>query len=154
MRAVALLLLPAVLLAEEPEPGLVPIDIATGEDLEFVVKPGDAEAALKLILEAHEKHKKADVPAALRGYCEFMGNAGRLQLPRRYVDTVKSRIAAAHEKVKAEYEAALKRYERNRKEGLAALYVARGPNARAVTSKVEEAEQARKALYRYTRGAS
>ena len=39
-------------------------------------------------------------------------------------------------------------------EGLAALFVARGPNARPVISKIEEAEQAKSALYRYTRGAS
>jgi hypothetical protein len=39
-------------------------------------------------------------------------------------------------------------------EGLAMLFVARGDGARPVVSKVQEAESARKALRRYTRGAS
>ncbi len=39
-------------------------------------------------------------------------------------------------------------------DGLAALFVARQGNARAVTSKVAEAENARSALYAYIRGAS
>lgn len=39
-------------------------------------------------------------------------------------------------------------------DGLAALFVARQDNARAVTSKVAEAENARSALYAYIRGAS
>ena len=38
-------------------------------------------------------------------------------------------------------------------DGLAALFVARAQNARAVTSKVQEAEYAKSALYWYTRGA-
>lgn len=38
--------------------------------------------------------------------------------------------------------------------GLAMLFVARGQGARPVTSKVEEAESAKRALHRYTRGAS
>lgn len=116
-----LLLLPGLAFAQEPEPGVVPVDDFTVEDLVIAARAGDAQAALKTFLDGHAAHKKGDADTALLRYVAFMGMPGRLELPPRYVTTVKQRLEPLLDAVRKRYEAAVTVYRKDGAKGLAAL---------------------------------
>jgi hypothetical protein len=115
VRAALLLLLVA---QEAPEPGLLPADFVSPEPLVIARCRGDALATFR---DAHGKHKAGDADKALEGYLAFLGNPGRLDLPPRYAATVEARVKPLLEAVRARYDAAVARYAKDRRGGLADL---------------------------------
>ncbi|MFI5402669.1 MAG: hypothetical protein ACHQ1G_07015, partial [Planctomycetota bacterium] len=111
-------LLMLLLAQEAPEPGLLPANFLSPEPLVIAPAAGDALAAFR---DAHEKHKSGDTDGALQGYLSFLGNPGRVDLPPRYVTTVEARVKALLEAVRAQYDAAVAKYAKDRKGGLADL---------------------------------
>jgi len=119
MRPALLLILSAAAAAQEaPEPGLLPADFLSPEPLRIAPTTGDALATFR---DAHEKHKRGDTDGALKGYLAFLGNPKRLDLPPRYVTTVEARVRPLLGAVRASYDAAIARYVKDRKGGLAEL---------------------------------
>ncbi|MHC4547803.1 MAG: hypothetical protein ACYTEZ_03415 [Planctomycetota bacterium] len=106
---------------DEREPGLVPTDLVSLEELTVPPRPGDAREALATFVAAHQKQKRGDRAGALQGYLAFLGMPGRHVLPRRYLATVRRRVEALRAEVRARYDKALALYERDRRNGLAAL---------------------------------
>ena len=111
-------LLMLLLAQEAPETGLLPADFLSPEPLEIAPTRGDALATFR---DAHEKHKRGDADGALEGYLAFLGNPARVDLPPRYVTTVEARVKPLLEAVRARYDAAVAKYAKDRKGGLADL---------------------------------
>ncbi len=112
-------LLTLILVAQEaPEPGLLPADFLSPEPLLILPTEGDALAAFR---DAHGKQKSGDADGALQGYLAFLGNPARLDLPPRYVATVEARVKPLLEAVHGRYDAAVAKYAKDRKGGLADL---------------------------------
>jgi hypothetical protein len=118
MRRALLLLLAWTAAAEEPEPGIVPMDLAPPDPLEIAPSEGDPLAQFR---DAHERHKRGDLDGALQGYLAFLGNPKRLDLPARYVTTAEARVKPLLLAARARYDAAVSKYEKDRKGGLADL---------------------------------
>jgi hypothetical protein len=126
MRRWLLALLPAAAAAQEATepaqgataPGLLPKDFLSPEPLTIAPAEGDPLATFR---DAHEKHKKGDTDGALKGYLAFLGNPARLDLPPRYASTVEARVKPLLDAVRASYDAAVARYGKDRKGGLADL---------------------------------
>jgi len=111
-------LLMLLLAQEAPETGLLPAEFLSPEPLEIAPTRGDALATFR---DAHEKHKRGDADGALEGYLAFLGNPARVDLPPRYVTTVEARVKPLLEAVRARYDAAVAKYAKDRKGGLADL---------------------------------
>jgi hypothetical protein len=119
MRRWLLVLLPAAAAAQEaPQPGLLPVDFLSPEPLTIAPSEGDPLATFR---DAHERHKKGDTDGALKGYLAFLGNPARLDLPPRYLATVEARVKPLLEAVRASYDAAVHKYGKDRRGGLADL---------------------------------
>lgn len=113
------MLLPAAAAAQEaPQPGLLPKDFLSPEPLTIAPAEGDPLATFR---DAHERHKKGDTDGALKGYLAFLGNPARIDLPPRYVATVEARVRPLLGAVRASYDAAVAKYVKDRKAGLAEL---------------------------------
>ncbi len=119
MRRTVLLLVAALLAAEEAEKGPIVTGLLELPPLRYPGGPAEPEKALSLFLEAHAAHKRGELDKALEGYLAFRGGAGRHALPPRYLRTVEERLTALLGTVRARYTAMLALYERDRKAGLA-----------------------------------
>ncbi len=108
---------------DEPEPGLLPIKTVRVGEMPLAPVKGDAKTALKTFVAAHEAHKRKETDAALVGYVRFLGMPGRLELPPRYLATVRKRLEAMRKHVRALYDKALSLYAKDRVKGIAALQV-------------------------------
>ena len=106
---------------DEPEPGLLPIKTIRIGEMTLAPAKGDAQTALKTFVAAHEAHKREEHDAALVGYVRFLGMPGRLELPARYLTTVRKRLDAMRTEVRAQYDKALRLYSKDRVKGIAAL---------------------------------
>ena len=108
---------------DEPEPGLLPIKTVRVGEMPLASVKGDAKTALKTFVAAHEAHKRKETDAALVGYVRFLGMPGRLELPSRYLTTVRKRLDVMRSQVRALYDKALSLYAKDRVKGIAALQV-------------------------------
>ena len=108
---------------DEPEPGLLPIKTVRVGEMPLAPVKGDAKTALKTFVAAHEAHKRKETDAALVGYVRFLGMPGRLELPSRYLTTVRKRLEVMRSQVRALYDKALSLYAKDRVKGIAALQV-------------------------------
>lgn len=125
MRPFVLALLASALAAQEtanpPEPGPVDPRIVKWRKLGIVAHEGDAQAALRLFVEAHRRHVAGDRDGALAKYLAFLGTPGRHELPGRYLATVRRRVDELRARLREEYDAAVTLYRKDRERGVAAL---------------------------------
>jgi len=106
---------------ESSGPGLVRIDVVRLAALSVPVRPGDAKQSLQRFLKAHGDHEAGRLDEALRGYFEFLGMPGRHELPARYMETARERLAKLARPFEERYGNAARLYEQDRRAGLAAL---------------------------------
>ena len=97
---------------------LLPRDAAAAVEAQLTE---DARVALETFVDAHAAHKREETDHALAGYVQFLGMPGRLDLPVRYLITVRRRLDAMRGEARARYDKALKLYAKDRAKGVAAL---------------------------------
>jgi len=121
-----LLLLLSTVFGQEPaktDPGRIPTDIVEVGALRIRTHAGDAQAALKIWLEAHRLHKANKLPKALEKYLEFLGTPGHLALPDRYSRSARERVDAIHDPIRKRFEESLKLYPTSRKKALGVWHI-------------------------------